>query len=153
MLIMSVAFLAGLTACGQQNENVPANVKSAFSKKFTSVSKVKWSQENAKEWEAEFKMDGKNYSANFDNSGNWKETEYEISKKEIPSVVQATLNKEFPGFKTEESEISVTKDGKVFEFMLEKGDSNMEVAIDPSGSVLKKEQINEDEENEGGDED
>ena len=146
MLFVSAAFLVGTVACGQKQANVPANVKSAFSEKFSNVSKVKWSQENKQEWEAEFKKDGKNYSANFDNSGNWKETEYEISKKEIPAAVQSTLKKEFQGYKTEESEVSETNEGKMYEFMLEKADKNMEVGISPSGKVLKKEQVNEDEE-------
>jgi uncharacterized membrane protein YkoI len=144
MLIISAAFLVGLTACGQQNATVPASVKSAFSKKFTNVSNVKWSQENNREWEAEFKKDGKNYSSNFDNSGNWKETEYAISMNEVPAVVTTSLKNEFEGYKVKESELSESEKGKLYEFMLKKGDTTMEVAIDPSGHVVKKEKADED---------
>jgi len=72
--------IATLQSCGQ---SVPEKVKSAFAGKFPNASSVKWDKENDEEWEAEFKMDGKEYSANFTVDGNWKETEYEIKKSEI----------------------------------------------------------------------
>ena len=46
------------------------------------------------------------------------------------------------------SEISETKDGKIYEFSLEKDKTEMELAIDANGVVLKKEQIKEEKEDE-----
>ena len=132
---MFVCFSAG----AQKSKDVPANVTAAFAKKFPKASGVKWGKEGDKEWEAEFKMDGREYSANFDNAGTWMETEYEITAKEIPAAVKATLDKESAGYKIKESEISESKDGKVYEFVLEKGKTGIELAIDPNGKVVKKE--------------
>ncbi len=39
----------------------------------------------------------------------------------------------------EEAELSETAQGTVYEFSLEKNDTDMEVAISPEGKVIKKE--------------
>ena len=138
LLLILIAFF-NLIAIGQKNKDVPANVKTAFSKEFPEASKVKWSKESDKEWEAEFNIDGKEYSAIFDNSGAWMETEYESSLSEIPAVVKSSLDKDFVGFQIKECEISVTREGKIFEFELKKGNEKTEVSIDANGNILSKE--------------
>lgn len=146
ILTISVMAFLSLGACGQAGKDVPGNVKTVFSKKFPNALKVKWDNEEENEWEAEFKMDGKIYSANFDNDGNWMETEYEISANDIPAIVKATLKKDFTDYKIEESELSETPDGKVYEFELEKGKEEIKVTIDMNGKVVKKEAKEEEDE-------
>lgn len=138
VLVSMLAVIFSFTACAQKND-VPEKAKNAFTQKFPDAKKVKWSKEDKNVWEAEFKMDGKEYSANFTTEGSWKETEYEIKKSDIPPAVKESLDKEFAGYKMEEAEISETADGKVYEFELEKDQTNMEVAISPEGKVVKKE--------------
>jgi len=140
-LMVAMVAICSLAACGQVSKDAPAKIKDAFSKKFPTATKVKWGKENEKEWEAEFKMDGKEYSANYDNDGKWMETEHEISATEIPAAVKATLDKDFAGYKIEESEISENATAKQYEFEIKKDDLKFEVAIDLTGKVLKKEQI------------
>lgn len=137
-------------ACGQkkQSETTPKGVETAFQQKFPNAQKVKWEKEHDNEWEAEFKLDGKEYSSNFLSDGTWKETEHEISTSEIPSSVQNTLDTEFEGYKVEETEMSETADGTSYEFELEKGEKEIEVSIDTNGKVLKTEAEDENEEDE-----
>lgn len=145
-VLMFGAIMVLSQACTQTNKTAPEKVKSAFSKKFPNAQKVKWDKENETEWEAEFKMNGNEYSANFTSVGNWMETEYEIEKSEIPEAVQKTLDKEFAGYDIEEVEISETADKKVYELELEKDEVDFEVAISLDGKVVKKEVKEEDEE-------
>jgi hypothetical protein len=144
LLFAGLFVIASIVACGQTDSKVPEKVKTTFSQKFPGAIKVKWDMENDTEWEAEFKMDGKEYSANFDLSGTWMETEYEISASDLPKVVQATIDKEFAGAKFEEGEVSETANGKVFELELKTGKKEMDVSIDTNGKVLSKEQAEED---------
>ncbi len=137
-LALALVFCTAIQACGQ-NDDAPTNVKGAFAKKFPNVKKVKWEKENATEWEAEFKMKGTEYSANFTEDGTWKETEHEIKKSAIPAHVKSTLDTEFAGYKIEEAEISETDEGSIYEFGIEKGEQSMEVAIDTDGKVATKE--------------
>jgi hypothetical protein len=142
MLTVAIAIFIGLNACGQNDKNVPANIRTDFSQKFPKATKIKWEKENDKGWEAEFKMNGKEYSANYDLNGSWMETEYEIDSKDIPAAVKACLDKKYAGFKFSELEISETSSGKFYEFELRKGSEKLEVSIDSSGKVLKSDEGN-----------
>ena len=145
--------LAGLFTCTllafttSSVDKVPQKVKDAFVQKFPEAKSVKWDKESQNEWEAEFKMDGMDYSANFSNDGAWKETEHEVRQADVPQIVMVALKKEFPGYKIRESEISENSEGMVYEFEIKKGGSQMEVALDPNGKVTSKK------ENDGEDED
>lgn len=136
-VMLMMTFIAFSCAQGTK-ENVPETVKSAFSKKFPAVTKVKWEKEKEGEWEGSFKMDKKEYSANFAVDGTWLETEFEISKSEIPVLVQQTLDSQFSEYRIEESEQSETSNGIAYEFELEKGKVELEVSIDESGKVIEQ---------------
>ncbi len=116
----------------------PANVQSAFKAKFPNGKTVKWEKENANEWEAEFKQHGVEYSANFSNEGVWKETEHEMKASGLPSAVQSTLNREFPGFKVEEAEKVETPEFIGYEVEIKNGGEVMEVVLNKSGKIIKK---------------
>ncbi|MFN8239336.1 MAG: PepSY-like domain-containing protein [Bacteroidales bacterium] len=147
ILSLAAILLFIFTACGQSDKNVPASVKSAFSQKFSGATNVKWGKESDKEWEAEFKLGGENYSANFDNAGIWIETEYRISVKEIPAAVKTALNKESAGAIIKVSELTETKDGKFYEFVAGRGENETELVIDKAGNVISKEKVKKENEN------
>ncbi len=137
-VLVSAMFGSGMYACTGKSD-VPQKVKEAFDKMFPSIKSVKWDKESDSEWEAEFKMNGTEYSANFLEDGTWTETEHEIKQNDVPENVKTALVSDFPGYKIEASEISETTDGMIYEFEIEKGKSEMEVAIDNTGKVVKKE--------------
>jgi predicted small lipoprotein YifL/sulfur carrier protein ThiS len=137
ILVIAIAAIFSLQACGQK-ENVPAKTKASFTQKFPDATKVKWDKEEDNVWETEFKMDGKEYSANFDSEGKWMETEYEIKTSELPPAVKTTIDNEFKDYDIEEVEVSETPDGKVFELQMEVDENDIEVAISPNGKVVKK---------------
>lgn len=150
VIALSALVLIVSQSCAQKSKHdAPDAVKSAFSIKFPNATKVKWDKENNSEWEAEFKQNGIKYSANFTSAGDWKETEHEISKNDIPAGVKARLDSDFADYKIEEAEISETASGTVYEFELENDEYTMEVAINEQGDVTKKEI----KESEDGDED
>ena len=145
-IIMSAFIVIILFAFTSGEDKAPQKVKDAFAKKFPTVKKVKWEKENEKEWEAEFKMNRIEYSANFLSDCTWQETEHEIKEKEVPKNIMKALENAFPGYEIEESEISETGKGMVYEFDIEKGETEMEVAIDTNGKIVKQEVKTEDNE-------
>ena len=88
--------IAGLSA-NCQSIKVPAAVKTAFSAKYPTATNVKWGMENAKEYEAEFKLNKNAVSANFKLDGSWVETESVIPASELPAAVKAAVNAKYPG--------------------------------------------------------
>jgi hypothetical protein len=136
-ILVTLFSMIFFSACNQKNP--PENVKKEFSQKFADAKSVKWGSEEANEWEAEFKANGKEMSACFDNTGKWLETEAEVSAKELPSAVTNTLKSEFPGFKIGESSTIETPEMKGFEIALKNKETEMSVIIGADGTVLKKE--------------
>lgn len=147
-LIIAMTTFFCFTVFAQKNSGVTEKVTTAFAMKFPDAKNIKWDKENDKEWEAEFKMGGKEYSANFDLEGIWMETEYEIEKSKIPAEVKATLDSEFAGYKIREAEISESAAGKVYEFELKQGKNEAEVVIDCNGKTVKNNSESEDKEGE-----
>lgn len=145
--LIGILSIAAITPSWAQKSTsvAPDAATKAFSVKFPNAKNVKWDKENENEWEAEFKMAGVEYSANFTSDGTWKETEHEIKKSEVPANVMAVITTEYPGYKIEEMEISETSAGSVYEFEIEKGETEWEIAIDSSGKVTKKEEQKEEE--------
>jgi uncharacterized membrane protein YkoI len=88
-------------------------------------------------------------SANFDATGKWLETESILSKDGLPIQVLSTLKSQFGEYQIEQVE-SLEKAGEsvVFEVKLEKGETVVEVVLDASGKVVKKEIKEEGEEKE-----
>lgn len=145
---LSLLVVLVLTATLQSfAQDIPSKVKDAFDKKFPHAKSVEWEKESVSEWEAEFKMNGKEYSANFGTNGTWKETEYEVSIKELPDAIKNALNKEFKGYEIEDAEITETPTYRAYEVEIEKDETTMEVVIDKNGKILKK-TIKEEEEDE-----
>ncbi|WP_026838165.1 PepSY-like domain-containing protein [Gillisia sp. JM1] len=143
---LSVLLSIGLFAFGTvQGDIVPKKVKEAFQKKFPTAYSVDWEKESETEWEAEFRMNKVEYSANFLEDGTWKETEHELSEKDIPKNIYNSLMTEFPGYEIEEAEISETEAGTFYEFEIEKGKSVMEVFMTMEGKITKKDVVDEDE--------
>jgi hypothetical protein len=77
-------------------------------------------------------------SASFDKTGKWLETETEVSSKELPAAVTASLKNEFPGYKTGEMSLVENPVLKGYEVSLKKEGSSLEVIFDINGAVLKK---------------
>ncbi len=134
-----IAFLLAFsfTACSQTN--VPAAAKTAFNKKFPSVKKAHWAPEGKTEWEAEFTMNGKDMSANFDLHGNWKETETDLSKSHLPKKLMETLNAKFPGYTVKGVAFSETPKQSVYEVVIEKGEGKLEISLDKNGKIVGQE--------------
>ncbi|MEQ8415819.1 MAG: PepSY-like domain-containing protein [Imperialibacter sp.] len=133
-----------MVACSPSNKKTPTTVKTAFEKRFSKATDVEWSMENETEWEAEFELGGKEYSANFSVEGVWMETEHEIEEAEVPVRVKNTLDSAFAGYMIEAIEMTESPTGAAYEFLLEKGLSDIEVVISSVGKVVKTEVIKED---------
>ena len=146
IIVLLTAALMSNAACAQKisADKVPAAVLSAFKAKFSNATKTSWEMENTNEYEAGFKLNGEEVSANFDNTGKWLETETEIKVSALPAAVQAALTKDFAGFKIEEaSKIESVKNGNCFEAEIERGEETFDVLFTRDGKVLSKTKVEE----------
>ena len=121
--------------------SLPEAVVAAFNAKYAGAEEVRWGKESDNEFEAEFELNEKEMTASFDTSGKWMETEAKLSEEDLPAPILQTLKSQFGDYRIVQAE-SLEKAGEtaVYEVKLEKGESELEVVLDASGKVVKKEQ-------------
>ena len=141
--IFVIAVLAiSLVACAQ---NPPKSVADNFNMKFQNATKVKWDQEEENEWEAEFKMNGDEMSASFDNAGKWLETEKELKQNQLPAAVQNAFNAKYAGYKMNEAAEIEKPDFKGYELGIEKGEESLEILVTADGKITSTKKVEEEE--------
>lgn len=148
LAILSLSVMSFLLA---GNTTVPQAVLDAFSAKFPQAQNVDWEEEEDGEYEAEFKVNKQEMSANFKADGTWLETEMEIKKSKLPAAVKKAIAAQFPGYEVEEAEQVETPDVSLaFEVELENEDTDTEVeaVFQADGTLLKKEMKKEHEDEE-----
>lgn len=144
IILFVLAFIASTTAIAQKisSDKVPSEVREAFKKKFALVTSAKWEKESETEFEVSFKENKEEYSAKFDKTGKWLETEREMESAQLPASVQATLKAEFAGFQIKEAEEVEASDlGKIYEVALKNKSESYEVKFSLEGKVLNKEKM------------
>ncbi len=147
LLVTVLSFGILSTSCAQGKKTAPAAVQAAFKAKFPTVQKAKWDMEDENEWEAEFKKDGKEMSANFNNDGTWLETETEIKSADLPQAVKDAMASQFAGYKTEEASMVQTAEMAAgYEVEMEKGETTIEVLFGADGTVIKQKTEKEEDE-------
>ena len=141
-VIMMLTLVAGIgfSACAQKLDaaKVPAAVTAAFAKKFTAATAVEWGKENAKEYEAEFKLNGKSASANFLTDGSWVETEMQINISEAPAPVTGAVQKKYPGASIVKMyKIDNSKGALTYEAEIKTGNKKQEMVLKADGTIIK----------------
>jgi hypothetical protein len=140
MIIIVAALMISAATQAQKvaSDKVPAVVMKAFNAKFPKA-EGKWEMEDKTQYEANFKFNGKEMSANFDATGNWTETEIEMSVSQLPEAVQQTLTKQFSDYKIKESsQVEQPGKAKFYEMDVVKGKEKSELKIAASGDVIEK---------------
>jgi len=127
-------------SCSQKinEKNLPGPVKTAFNTKFPGATAVKWGKENAKEYEAEFKLNNNSVSANFGLDGSWVETESVIPVSSLPAAVSAAIRAKYPGTSITLAEKTEQPGNKVFyEVSIKVNGKKKGIEINPNGSFVK----------------
>ena len=132
ILLLFVALIVGLFVCAQKP---PQKVIDNFNRKFKNAPKVKWTREDENEWEAEFRKDGEEMSASYNDVGKWKSTGIKISKKELPDIVRITVAEEYRGWIIEEVESCVGPKFRGYELRLEKGKEEVKILVTKYGKI------------------
>jgi superfamily II DNA or RNA helicase len=140
VLIASAALALGARAEPLASDKVPAIVKESFKSKFPEVRKVEWKLEGDEDYEAEFKLKEVEVAAKFDAKGKWLETETAIEQSELPEKVQATIAKEYKGYKIVETQKVVRADDKpmLFEVHLDNAEEILKLLLEKNGTVSSK---------------
>lgn len=118
---------------------VPNAVVTSFQSHFNGAKVDAWDKEKNGEYEAEFKINKVEMSANFSSDGTLIETEEEIAVSGLPKSVEEYINKNYLGSKIEEAAKITDAAGKItYEAEIEKGKEEIELIFDVNGQFVKK---------------
>jgi len=118
---------------------VPSEVVEAFNLKYPNATNVKWEKESVDEYEADFKWNGGDYSANYNGKGEWLETESITTFNQLPEKVQEAYTISHPGINPKEiSKIETSQGPTTFEIEIRKGLKNQELIYSTDGILIKE---------------
>ena len=140
---LSISAIAQKTEKEERNEKqpeVPASVETAFAKDYPNVKNVTWGAEG-KDFEAEFKLNGVDCSANYDKTGKRTEVEITIKSNELPKAALDYIGKNYNAYKLIEA-AKIADDKNVVSYEAEVGlnGKSTDLVFDANGKFLKKEE-------------
>lgn len=124
--------------CAQSKEknDIPKAVTEAFAKEYPNT-KVDWDVEDDG-FEAEFKLNGKDASADYDKNGNKLATEIEVSENELPASALTYIKTNYPKNKIKETaKITDSKSVVTYEAELKINGKNSDLLFDAAGNFIK----------------
>lgn len=143
--LLITLLLVSFTAFAQQ-VNIPKAAKDSFSKLYPKAAEVKWDKENG-DYEAGFKLNGKDMSIIFDNSGKALETETAIEISQLPVGIDKYIKDNYKDYQiTGAAEIVKSNGEKLFEAEVTKGNNKKDLFFDSKGKPEKKDVEKENEE-------
>jgi len=137
-IILLAAIAISTVGCAQSKEKkeVPKVVTEAFAKEYPNT-KVAWDIEDDG-FEAEFKLNGKDASVDYDKNGNKLATEIEVSESELPTSALSYLKTNYPKNKIKETaKIIDSKNVVTYEAEIKIDGKNSDLLFDANGSFLK----------------
>jgi uncharacterized lipoprotein NlpE involved in copper resistance len=137
-VILLAAIAISTVGCAQSKEKkeVPKVVTEAFAKEYPNT-KVAWDIEDDG-YEAEFKLNGKDASADYDKNGNKLATEVEVRESELPSSALSYLKTNYPKSKIKETaKIIDSKNVVTYETEIKIDGKNSDLLFDANGNFLK----------------
>lgn len=136
ILLAAIAISTVSCAQGKDKKDVPKVVTDSFAKEYPNT-KVDWDIEDDG-FEAEFKLNGKDASADYDKNGNKLATEIEISEVEFPATALTYLKSTYPKSKIKETaKITDAKNVVTYEAEIKIDGKNTDLLFDASGNFIK----------------
>lgn len=138
-LALALLVGAGASAGNIKESSVPAVVKSYVEKVYPRVSPVEWNyEEKGNYYNAEFKIDGANYSLDISPEGTLINSTNEIAASQLPNAAEAYIGKQYPGFQIKEARKLVRRGSTYYEVDIHGQNSNQMLTFSESGKLLDK---------------
>ncbi|MDE5708919.1 MAG: hypothetical protein K2G66_01155 [Alistipes sp.] len=140
LLAIALFATAGAFAGNIKSSAVPAVVKSYVEKTYPRVSPVEWNyEEKGNYYNAEFKIDGSDYSVDISPEGRLINSTNEIAATQLPQAATAYIGKQYPGFQVKEARKLVRRGSTYYEVDIHGQNSNQMLTFSESGKLLDKE--------------
>ncbi len=138
-IILAATVMIVTYATSFAQSKTPASVVTTFNKIYPDATKVKWDKENDHNYEASFELKGVNYSANFNENGEWLELEIPYSFDQLPEKVQNAFNASHKGVVPKAvSKIETAREVIIYEIEFQQGAKVTELFYTEDGAETKE---------------
>jgi len=138
--IICFFLLIFLSSCGVSEGQIPEAAKKNFQKKYPKENSPKWEKDDKGNYEAHFKKDGEGYRADFDDNGNWIETENSIKYKNLPDAVKDAIKRDYDKDDIVEVErVESAKKGLFYDVEFKEKGKKHDVEYNSSGVIIGRE--------------
>ncbi|WP_291906393.1 PepSY-like domain-containing protein [Chitinophaga sp. CB10] len=132
--LLALAFAGASIAQDIPGSQVPAAIVKAFKLKFPRTSKVEW-EKKGNSYEAEFKVDRRDYKAIYDAAGKLQTYKREIRANELPAAVRNAISSQYKDYRIDEAD-RLEKNGKVYyQVELDGEPHDQKVVFNANGTV------------------
>lgn len=136
ILLAGIAISSASCAQSKENKEIPKVVSEAFAKEYPNT-KVEWDIEDDG-FEAEFKLNGKDASADYDKNGNKLAIEIEVNEFELPTSVLTYIKTNYPNQKIKESaKITDSKNVVTYEAEIKIDGKKSDLIFDTNGKLIE----------------
>lgn len=119
-------------------QGIPMNVVNTFNTMYPNAIHVEWDREGVL-YEAEFIMNGSEYSALFQNDGTWVRTEMDVNLRNspLPEAVSSYISSNYSGWTIDDVDFIQTPADEYYVIELEKrGNQDVRIRIHADGTLL-----------------
>lgn len=115
----------------------PKAVKKTFQAKYPGENDPDWHQDANNNYEANFKIDGIKYRADFKENGTWIETETSLKKKELPKPIKNAIKDNYGSEDiTEIEKVESATKGLFYDVEFKQKGKNKDVEFRKNGSII-----------------
>lgn len=125
-------------ACGNNvKAQAPDAVKKTFQAKYPGENDPDWHKDDHGYYEANFKIDGVKYRADFNEDGTWVETETSIDKKDLPKAIKEVIKDKYGSEDiTEIEKVESATKGTFYDVEFKQKGKNKDVEFRSDGSII-----------------
>ncbi|MTE25644.1 PepSY-like domain-containing protein [Winogradskyella ouciana] len=133
LIAIVVLFSCSHTVKGQ----APDAVKKTFQAKYPEENDPDWHKDDHGYYEANFKIDGIKYRADFNADGTWVETETSIDEDDLPDAIKKVIKEKFDDEKiTEVEKVESATKGLFYDVEFKRKGKNKDVEFRADGTIL-----------------
>lgn len=137
LFIMLLISVTCLSSCANSQDKGNSKAASAFKKKYPEASSVDWEIDDHGNTEAQFKMNGEKFRADFTPDGKWIETENSIDWDDLPSTIQEIIKKSYEKDDITEIEwVDHYSKGIFYDVEFKQKGKNMDIEFNKDGKRL-----------------
>jgi hypothetical protein len=131
--------MLGSASCQDSKQSkVPQSVVANFQAKYPGETDPDWELDDNGLWEANFKINGEKYRADFNPNGLWIETENSIKKSNLPKAIKQSIERDYKNLKiTEVERVHHHSKGIFYDVEFKQKGKNMDVEYRENGTELK----------------